>query len=232
MSTTLTIQNTYYDALFFASAPINEKQSFHLMPSELRLLQKLIHYSTTQTNITWSSENISKHIFTSVTSIDKSIQRLKQKGYINVSTTQRFEKVKSRTIFVNWEKIEMVNQLANDYLNEVGAAPEVIKEATPEASIQPEETKFDYCDEEPKIEFNYSDKVSEKINNLKNIINDSENLMKSDVSFKVISIFKDFSSYETDNITKEIYCNYRKIKSGEFNLDNYLSEKLNQKELV
>jgi predicted transcriptional regulator len=152
MSTTLTIQNTYYDALFFASASMNDKKPFHLMPSELRLLQKLIHYSSTQVNITWSSENISKHIFTSITSIDKSIQRLKQKGYINVSTTQRFEKVKSRTIFINWEQIEMVNQLAIDYIDEIEAsiqpeaAPEPLKEVhQPEAApeeieelIQPE----------------------------------------------------------------------------------------------
>ncbi|MEC4048754.1 hypothetical protein OX284_004875 [Flavobacterium sp. SUN046] len=136
---TTTIQNTYYDALFFASASMNEKKPFHLMPSELRLLLKLIHYSNNQTNITWSSENISKHIFTSITSIDKSIQRLKLKGYINVSTTQRFEKVKSRTIFINWDQIEMVNQLALDYQGEnqheestqPKAGPKPLKEIVP-----------------------------------------------------------------------------------------------------
>lgn len=141
-TTNLTIQNTYHDALFFASASMNENKPFHLMPSELRLLQKLIHYSSNQSNITWSSENISKHIFTSVTSIDKSIQRLKQKGYINVSTIQRFEKVKSRTIFINWEHIEMVNQLVIDYLNENQVEeiiqPEPIKEI-PQPEVVPED---------------------------------------------------------------------------------------------
>lgn len=118
MSTTLKIQNTYYDALFFASATINRKKEFHLIPTELRLLQKLIHYSSNQVNITWTSENISKHIFTSVDAIDKTIQRLKQKGYINVSTIQIFEKISQRTIFINWARIEAVNQLAVEYTNE------------------------------------------------------------------------------------------------------------------
>jgi hypothetical protein len=118
MSTTLTIQNTYYDALFYATATINEYKEFHLTPAEFRLLQKLIHYSSNQINITWSSENISKHIFTTPTAIDKLIERLKKKGYINVSTIQKFEKVKHRTMFINWERIEAVNQLAVEYSNE------------------------------------------------------------------------------------------------------------------
>lgn len=118
MSTTLTIQNTYYDALFYATATINEYKEFHLTPAEFRLLQKLIHYSSHQINITWSSENISKHIFTTPTAIDKLIERLKKKGYINVSTIQKYEKVKHRTIFINWERIEAVNQLAVEYSNE------------------------------------------------------------------------------------------------------------------
>lgn len=115
MSKTTTIQNTYNDALYYATASINEKKDFHLMPSEYRLLLKLIHYSSIQANITWSSENISKHLFTSITSIDKSIQRLKQKGYINVSTLQKAEKIKSRTIFINWEKIKIINKMVIEY---------------------------------------------------------------------------------------------------------------------
>lgn len=159
MSTTLKIQNTYFDALFFASATINSKKEFHLIPTELRLLQKLIHYSSNQINITWSSENISKHIFTSPNAIDKTIQRLKQKGYINVSTIQKFEKVKERTIFINWDKIEAVNQLSVDYTNEnfiteseiiptvesiIEVAP-IIIEATP--TLTPEEIIVE--DDEP-----------------------------------------------------------------------------------
>lgn len=116
MSTsTLTIKETYHDALFFATATINENKKFHLPLSELRVLEKLIHYSKKQENITWSSDNISKHIFTTPTAIDKIIQRLKKKGFINVSTTQVFEKVKSRTIFINWDILEKINQLALDY---------------------------------------------------------------------------------------------------------------------
>lgn len=113
--TKLTIKNTYHDAIFFATATINEKQPFHLMPSEVRLLNKLIHYSKDQENITWSSENISKHIFTSISAIDKIIQRLKEKGYINVSTTQKFQMVKSRTIFINWDYLEEISKMVDEY---------------------------------------------------------------------------------------------------------------------
>ena len=132
MSKTTTIQNTYNDALNFATASINEKKDFHLMPSEYRLLLKLIHYSSTQPNITWSSENISKHLFTSITSIDKSIQRLKQKGYINVSTLQRAEKIKSRTIFINWEKIKIIDKLVIEYRIDNKIDIKITSEATQE----------------------------------------------------------------------------------------------------
>ena len=134
MSKKITIQNTYYDALYFASAPINEKKDFHLMPSEFRLLQKLIHYSSAQANITWSSENISKHVFTSITSIDKSIQRLKQKGYINVSTLKRAQKIKSRTIYINWEKIEIIHKLVNEYRIDNKIDIKIISETAPESA--------------------------------------------------------------------------------------------------
>ena len=70
MSKKITIQNTYYDALNFATASINEKKDFHLPLSELRLLQKLIHYSSKQANITWSSEQIGNHLFITPNAVD------------------------------------------------------------------------------------------------------------------------------------------------------------------
>lgn len=128
---TISIQNTYYDALYFASASINEKKSFHLPLSELRLLQKLIHYSSKQTNITWSSVQIGKHLFITPAAVDKYVERLKRKGYINVSTTQIFEKVKSRTIFINWEQIERINELISDYQKENNAEEPIESEFFP-----------------------------------------------------------------------------------------------------
>lgn len=164
MSKTTTIQNTYNDALNFATASINEKKDFHLMPSEYRLLLKLIHYSSTQANITWSSENISKHLFTSITAIDKSIQRLKQKGYINVSTLQRAEKIKSRTIFINWEKIKIIDKMVIEYRidNKIDMkitseiSQELVQEVEPEINENPIQLEDDEAEiievEEPKYD--------------------------------------------------------------------------------
>lgn len=105
------IQNNYFDALFFANATSTEKLPFHISPAEFKLLIKLVHYHNDQINITWTSENISKHISMSVGVIDKSIQRLKQKGYVNTSTYNTDTYIKHRTIFINWKKIEEVNEL-------------------------------------------------------------------------------------------------------------------------
>jgi DNA-binding MarR family transcriptional regulator len=134
MSKKITIQNTYYDALNFATASINEKKDFHLPLSELRLLQKLIHYSSKQANITWSSEQIGNHLFITPTAVDKYVERLNKKGYINVSTLQIAEKVKSRTIFINWEKIEKINKLILEYQIENKIDIKIKSETTQEAT--------------------------------------------------------------------------------------------------
>lgn len=141
----LTIKNTYHDALFFATATINEKKEFHLPLAELRVLEKLLHYSKTKENITWSSENISRHIFTSVTSIDKTIQRLKKKGYINVSTTQIHEKAKLRTIFINWDMLEKINKLALEYNGAI--------ESEPETNETPDSTEIETVFDQEPIQF-------------------------------------------------------------------------------
>lgn len=132
------IKTTYHDALFYATATINEKQDFHLTPAEYRLFLKLIHYSQKKENITWSSDNIGKHLFTSPTGIDKLIQRLKQKGYLNISTTQKAEKVKLRTIFINWDRIIEVNELAVNYNNSL-IEDELIIEDEPIFGVYPEQ---------------------------------------------------------------------------------------------
>ena len=128
------IQKNYFDALFFANATSTEKLTFHISPTEFKLLIKLVHYHNDQTNITWTSENISKHTSMSVGVIDKSIQRLKQKGYINTSTYNTDTYTKHRTIFINWEKIEEVNKL---YLESIDNELQTKKEA-PEPTITTE----------------------------------------------------------------------------------------------
>lgn len=111
------IQQNYHDAIFFATSELNNKQEFYLRPVEFKLLLKLIHYSSNQSNITWSSEQIAKHISVSVGSINNSIQRLRVKGYINTSTYNTKEKIKKRTIFINWDRLSDINSL---YLKSIG----------------------------------------------------------------------------------------------------------------
>ena len=106
-----TIQQNYFDALFFASANSNDKKDFFLRAVEFKILIKLIHYSTNQKNITWTTELISKHTSISIGSVDKGIQRLRQKGYITTSTYSVDTFKKLRTIFINWNKIYEVNNL-------------------------------------------------------------------------------------------------------------------------
>lgn len=111
------IQNTYYDALFFASSTINEKQeSFFLRPVELKLLIKLIHYSTKDEIITWSSENIHNHTCIPVGSIDKAIQRLRKSGYISIVNKQLSQTVVSRQITINWVKIEEMDSMYKNWI--------------------------------------------------------------------------------------------------------------------
>lgn len=125
------IQTNYFDALFFANATSTEKLPFHISPAEFKLMIKLVHYHNDQKNITWSSDNISKHTSMSIGVIDKSIQRLKQKGYINTSTYNTDTYTKHRTIFINWVKIEEVNKL---YLESIDNKPQTQNKA-PESTI-------------------------------------------------------------------------------------------------
>ena len=139
MNTQRDIKNTYYDALFFASSNNNNKKEFYLRGVEFRLLLKLIHYSMKQENINWSSENIAKHLIMSVDAVNKSIQRLRQKGWINVINKQRSATNRTRTIFINWEFILEIDSLYSEFINsdkseqykpEMKHSSEVIKETS------------------------------------------------------------------------------------------------------
>ena len=218
----LTIKNTYHDALFFATASINEKEKFHLPPAELRVLEKLLHYSKAQENITWSSENISKHIFTSVTSIDKSIQRLKKKGYINVSTTQIFEKVKSRTIFINWDMLEKINQLVLEYNKPI--------ESELDSTETPDTTAIEtVCGQEPiqpeSIELEteeFEDDEEDIFTKIKRFgYSDIEFVNMSGQCFFIPNIFK--NHWEAIS-TKKGHANKLKRNSSQFDFDYDLSK--------
>lgn len=163
MTTQREIKNTYFDALFFASATINEGKDFHLTPAQFRLFLKLIHYSSSEENITWSSENISKHLCTSIDSIDKTIQRLRQKGYINVINKQRNATKRTRTIYINWEFILEVDGLYQDHIKSLdeeqdSTEPKVnqkssIEDNSPEPTIDVEEEDVDLEEDTSSIKY-------------------------------------------------------------------------------
>lgn len=195
MTTQRDIKNTYYDALFFASATMNEKKEFHLSRAEFRVLLKLIHYSSSEENITWSSENISKHLCTSIDSIDKSIQRIRQKGYINVINKQRNATTRTRTIYINWEFILEIDGLYQDHIKsldeeEGSSEPEVIQ-TEPTVDIEQEEqeeessvdsTSVAYLlSQLPPISENEIEKISEpetSKNELIELVNSTDLILK------------------------------------------------------
>lgn len=110
------IKTKYYDVIYFASSTINDKKEFFLRPVEEKLLIKLIQYSKADENITWSSKNIHLHTCIPIGSIDKAIQRLRQKNYITVDNKQISSTVVSRTININWNLISSIYDMYNEWV--------------------------------------------------------------------------------------------------------------------
>jgi DNA-binding MarR family transcriptional regulator len=129
------IQDTYHDAIHFASASFNSQKPFFLTGGEFRFFNKLVHYYKIQKNITWTSEQIGSHLFITPAAVDSLVKKLRAKGYISTSTTQISEKVKTRTIWINWEKIEELNKIANEYRSLVDDVPS-IKAETKETDLE------------------------------------------------------------------------------------------------
>lgn len=189
MTTQRDIKNTYFDALFFASSTINEGKDFHLTPAQFRLFLKLIHYSTHEENITWSSENISKHLCTSIDSIDKSIQRLRQKGYINVINKQRNATNRSRTIYINWEFILEVDGLFKNHLDlteeiEVSKSEIIQPEPSQPELVESDEMEIQEEEEQEESKLSIADLINQlppvpldEIENISNI----EKITKQDL---------------------------------------------------
>lgn len=132
MKPTLTIKQTYHDALFFASSQQNKQapetginkngkpkkkvdKSFFLVANELKVLMKLIHYSTTNENITYQDKDISKHTWIPQQSIINTIKSLKDKGYIINEINKGNDNGNwycKRIININWKFIESVYKLS------------------------------------------------------------------------------------------------------------------------
>lgn len=152
MSTQSEIKNTYFDALYFASATKNKNESFYITDFQVKLIGKLIHYSKSNPYITWSSKNIAEHIYSTENTINVMIRDLRRKGYINTTTTFIEKNVTKRTITINWEFFEMLDNLEKDFRNkkeepsstepksdiEESSIEDNTTELQPEAESQPE----------------------------------------------------------------------------------------------
>lgn len=164
-----------------------------------------------------TQETLAEELGVSTRTIKTAIQFLEDKSII--FQPQKSE-IDGRPQYKNRKAIILVDK--NNPLpstKKQALEPKIISKPIPE--VQKEEIVSEIEDNQPNT-----------IEELKELINDNDFVMKSDITFKVINIFKGFSSYEVDGFIKDIYSNYRKIKSGEFNLNEYINNKLTQKELV
>lgn len=180
------IKNTYYDALNFASATFNEKEGFAITPAQLKVMYKLIHYSKDNEVITWQSKQIAKHICTPEISVNKSIQRLKQKGYISVITKQMSGTAKTRSIKINWTLIEQMDKMYQEWLTN-DSIIEVEPKVVIEEKIQPIKEK----------RVNSIEKQLIKLIQDKHTANNAESLIKKVEAGEITSI------EELDEMTKD-----------------------------
>ncbi len=219
-----TIQQNYFDALFFASANSNDKKEFFLRAVEFKILIKLIHYSTNQKNITWTTELISKHTSISNGSVDKAIQRLRQKGYITTSTYSVDTFKKLRTIFINWDKITKVNEL---YLTSIeNDNVETTISIEPIVDIQTEEIV-------PQIEDNQVlDSIEETIDTLYNSIEENKEKTVFEMSLKDL-VNSPSSDYKIGiNFVPQPLFEYVHLIEGKQGLLNQLTKKADKESFI
>lgn len=141
------IKNTYYDALYFASADFNKKKSFYLSPSDFKVIIKLIHYGDTYADITFQNKDIAKHTFLAESTVKDICESLRRKNYITSQRdifNNRLGYASKRTIIINWDMIQSID----DMINEVPAAPVPAPVAeVVEAPIQQEPASDDILSE-------------------------------------------------------------------------------------
>ena len=112
----LSIKNTYYDALFFASADFNKNKSFYLTPAEFKVMIKLIHYGDTYSDITFQNKDIAKHTFLAERTVKNTCESLAKNGFINSERdiyNNRLGYASKRTITINWTFIQTLDDMIN-----------------------------------------------------------------------------------------------------------------------
>ncbi|TRX34940.1 hypothetical protein FNW52_12420 [Flavobacterium sp. ZT3R18] len=110
------IQQTYHDALFYASATINKNTDFYLTSSDYKVLIKLIHQSTMYSEITIQNDTIAKYIWLGETTVRDSIKSLIRMKYIETKGqvfNNRGGYKSKRTISINWNKLSEILKKSN-----------------------------------------------------------------------------------------------------------------------
>ena len=112
MSKPKSIKQIYSDALYWAMSPKTKDKPYHLTRTLESVLRKLIHYDTSDPQISYSNEVIGQHTFLDTSTIEKAIPALNKQRYIKTVTYQINDgngKITSRRyININWESIQSV----------------------------------------------------------------------------------------------------------------------------
>lgn len=187
-----TINKYYNDALFFGSSYLNTTSTY-ITPLEFKVMQKLIHYSKKQNNITWCSASIAQHLMEKEGAVQKAIQRLASKGYITTYNTvvpTSAGITKRRIIYIKWDFLKNLLNQFNTYQNNLknNAQDEQIEEdetipqpieEKPLEVIKPikqqEEMKQEPTNNKELIKILYSKKLKlEEENRFENMINEGQ----------------------------------------------------------
>lgn len=162
---TLTIKETYHDALFFASSTyINTKEPYHLTNSEYKVLLKMIHYSSTHEEITFQNKDIAQHLWLSPYTVKDAIEGLYRKGYLNHQLDKynnRLGYASKRTIYINWTKLEDILKLSQESIGSVLSTPDTKMEQEP---IQEEKTLLEASNKESESIEAITNKILERTN--------------------------------------------------------------------
>jgi hypothetical protein len=134
MSKQKNIKQTYADALFWAMSPKSKGKPYRITRTQESILRKLIHYDSSNPQITYSNEIIGQHTFNKSTTIEKVIPALTKKKYIKTITFQindgSGQITSRRTININW-----------DFINKVLSEVPVATFSEPKEDFEPNKTE-------------------------------------------------------------------------------------------
>lgn len=103
--------NHYSDALYWAMSPKSRDKDYHITRLQESILRKLLHYSKSKENITYSNAIIAEHTFLNEETLRKEIPNLVRKGVIWTSNNRIHVNGKFKTrraIFIIKDKLDFI----------------------------------------------------------------------------------------------------------------------------